>query len=135
MRRHFRNLHNYEFCMNCDWVFTEEQSDAKPGWRFVKCTRRGCWIKGGPTPHELDNIQSSGCEGWPRWWEWGGIIELALGVIGVNQRSFNALRRMCGFTTPCKCPGRAAVLNASGGWLRDRLDVLKVAWRYLWRHR
>lgn len=116
--------------MNCDWEYTDKPA-KNPGWRYVRCTRRGCGITGGPTPHSLDNIQSSGCRGWPRWHELGHIVEFILAVLGIDQRRFNDLRRLCGFVQPCKCPQRIAVLNESGGWLRDRLDVLAVLWRRL----
>ena len=112
--------------MNCDWEFTDQVCHEKPGWRYVRCTRRGCGIKGGPTPHGLDNITNpAGCNGWPRWWEWGNVAEFVLGVIGINERRFNALRRLLGFVQPCKCGERIGKLNESGGWLRDRWEVAK----------
>lgn len=64
--------------MKCDWEFTGETSDQ--GWRFVRCTRYGCGIKGGPTPHELDNIDSD-CRGWPRWWEWRHCLTFFVSAI------------------------------------------------------
>ncbi len=115
--------------MRCDMTIPVGEPDAN-GWRTWQCSRPGCGRKTNPTPHTGDRIRFA-CNGWPRWWELGYLVEFALGVVGIDQEGFNRLRRLCGFTTPCKCPARIATLNASGGWLRDRLAVLASLWRML----
>jgi hypothetical protein len=66
------------------------------------------------------------CEAWPLWWELGHWIALCLAVAGINQRRFNWMRFRLGLTTACGCGGRIETLNKSGGWLRDRIDVLRA---------
>ena len=97
----------------------------KQGWATYCCARPGCG-RVVATPWGASGIQNATCKGWPRWWELGYWASFALAVIGIDKAGLNALRRLCGFTTPCGCTERIAKLNESAGWLRDRLEVL---WR------
>lgn len=115
--------------MRCDMNIPVGEPDAN-GWRAWQCSRPGCGRKTNPTPHAGDRIRFA-CHGWPRWWEVGHWGELVLAVIGINEVRWNGIRRLCGFVRPCKCGERIARLNASGGWLKDRLDVLLEIWKRL----
>lgn len=63
--------------MNCDWEVIETN---EYGWRMVRCKRPQCGIKGGWTPHELDNIQSP-CRGWPYRHEWRLWLSFVLSAL------------------------------------------------------
>jgi hypothetical protein len=119
--------------MDCDFVpkddTIEQWPDGRPARRW-KCNRPGCKRVTSPTPHSPDRIHFP-CAAWPRGHEWGYWAEFALAVIGINEQGFNALRRLCGFTKPCACPERIARLNASGGFIADRLAVAGALWRRL----
>lgn len=107
--------------MNC----TMQQVGTEGNRRKHQCTRCGFTLT---SPYPAENINAP-CNGWPRWWELGWWIEFALAVVGINQRRWNWLRFKLGFTTSCGCGNRIETLNASGGWVKDRIDVLGAAWR------
>ena len=132
LHRHWLNSHRDDHAMKCDWEFTGEVDDR--GWRKVQCTRADCGTKSGWTPHDLDHIFGE-CQGWPRWWELGYIVEFGLALLGINQQRFNTLRRLLGFVQPCKCGERVEALNESGGWLKDRIDVMKAMFRRIKNHK
>lgn len=48
-----------------------------------------------------------------------------MAVVGVNEHRWNWLRFKMGFTKPCGCGARSQKLNESGGWLRDRVEVMR----------
>jgi|GEM_PF-6069903 hypothetical protein len=101
--------------MRCEFI-----GDAGKTWRDVTCARCGRRVR---SPHSTAKVYAT-CPAWPRWWELGHWAEFALAVLGINQDRWNWIRFRLGFTTPCGCDGKIVKLNESGGWLRDRLDVI-----------
>lgn len=108
-----------------------QQIGTKGERRTYRCRRCPMELS---SPYPPENINSP-CKGWPIWWELGYWVEFCLAVFGINEARFNWLRFRLGFTTTtgCGCGQRIEVLNASGGWLADRLAVLGVLWRWIAR--
>lgn len=108
--------------MKCDFVEIGDIPDAR-GARRVRCRRCGLTLNKTASP--LNRCRSQ-CTAWPEWWEAGWWIELLLAVFGIRKSSWNWLRRQMGFVKPCKCDQRIATLNESGGWLADRIEMVRA---------
>lgn len=109
--------------MKCDFEFTDETNDQ--GWRYVRCTRPGCWIKGGPTPDELQNIHCSQCQAFPRLYEFGYWLAFALEVVGLSKQRWGWIRWKLGLQEPTGCNS----CEARERWLNTLGGRLVTAWR------
>lgn len=106
--------------MMCRWQQIESEN-GRYRHRCERCGDETAWTK-----YPAERTKGGECEAWPHWWEVGHWAADLLAVFGINQRRFNSIRRRLGFTHGCGCGERIRLLNASGGWLKDRLDVLSA---------
>lgn len=111
------NPDDYNHAMKCDWEEHSAEGSPRPGWRKVRCVR--CGVIAGWTPHALNRIHGT-CYGWPRWHEWGSIVEFSLAVVGITKEGWTWLRYRLGLTKPCGCEKRATWLDSVGGWIAGK---------------
>jgi len=105
--------------MKCNF---QETSEVHASGRTIwKCDRRGCSVIGLEPP---SGRLFAECEGFPDFDDWGSWIAFCLKLIGLDQRTWNNLRRWLGFKKPCTCPQTEEKLNSLGrrcyNWLFKR---------------
>lgn len=118
--------------MNCDLYKIGERG----GESLYACKRRWCWMK--PASIHPAEMIVSRCLGIPRWHEFGGWLEIALGVFGIHKRRFLWFKRLVGLQPQCGCQQRAEQLNHVGRWLaiqgRKVIQVVQLLFHRTEKH-
>jgi hypothetical protein len=108
--------------MNCR--FKNHGPPTYKGWYRKRCVR--CRLTLHATPHPPERCFAE-CEAFPLWDEWGFILSIALGFIGLDKRRWAWIVARLGLVevpeSSCSaCAAREAWLNTVGGKLSKRTD-------------
>lgn len=110
--------------MKCDYQkLNEPPQHGREHW---KCARHGCnhnktdvWV-----PPTSGRIHPGKCNAIPRWWEFGGWVELLIEATGL----LDWFPRLPGQEFACGCDKRAVAMDAAGDGLASTLGAMPMLW-------